>query len=131
MMKTTPYTIPEGINAIIVEGWANEEGFLNLLLDTGASHTSLDSNALAISIIQLAQPVDKVLVETANGVISTNIYLMDSFQSLGIRRTNFSVQILDFVKQRITSEYDGIIGLDFLAGTHFCIDTVQQQITIQ
>ncbi len=130
-MKITPYTVPKGINAIIIEGWANEEGFLNLLLDTGASHTSLDSNALAISSIQLSQPVDKVLVETANGVISTNVYLMDSLESLGIYKSAFPVQIIDFIERGITSEYDGIIGLDFLAGTHFCIDTVQQQITIQ
>ena len=130
-MTITPYKVPKGIDAIIVAGRVNEGGFLNLLLDTGASHSCLDSNALAVSNIQVAKPIDKVLVETANGVISTNVYSIRSLKALGIRKTDFPVQILDFIERGITSEYDGIIGLDFLAGTHFCIDTVQQQITIQ
>lgn len=121
-------------NAILVKGNINNRRAMKFMLDTGASHTSIDSNALSIVGLRLSKPIDRVLVETANGVISTNVYLIDLFdlfETLGIRKIAFPVQIIDFIARGITSEYDGIIGLDFLAGTHFCIDTVQQHTTIQ
>jgi hypothetical protein len=55
---------------------------------------------------------------------------MKSVAALGIVKENFPVQIIDFIERNITSEYDGILGLDFLQGTHFCIDTLHNEIII-
>ena len=115
-------------NAIIIKGRVNGKTTLRFLLDTGATNTSLDSNALALTGVDMRKPIDKVLLETANGIISTSVYLADSLYALGIEKVNYPVQVLDFLQRGITSEYDGILGLDFLQGTHFCIDTLHNEI---
>ena len=130
-MKKSPFFWSFEKNAIIVKGRVNGKTTLRFLLDTGATNTSIDSNALALTGIDIRKPIDKVLLETANGIISTNVYLSDSLDGLGISRTVFPVQVLDFLQRGITSEYDGILGLDFLQGTHFCIDTLHNEIIIQ
>ena len=130
-MKRSPFFWSFERNAIIIKGRVNSKTILRFLLDAGATNTSLDSNAIALTGIDIRKPIDKVLLETANGIISTNVYLVDSIDGLGINRVIFPVQVLDFLQRGITSEYDGILGLDFLQGTHFCIDTLHNEITIQ
>jgi hypothetical protein len=42
-------------------------------------------------------------------------------ESLGIEKTNFEVQVYDFLAHGITSNYDGVIGLNFLRENKFCL----------
>jgi len=42
----------------------------------------------------------------------------------------FEIQVYDFIAHGIFSDYNGLLGLDFLEGTNFCIDTIENTISI-
>ena len=103
---------------------------LKMILDTGATNTTIDSNALYLLGHDLKDSVGKVEIETANGIIETDVFELVSFASLGIFKQNFQIQVYDFIAHGIFSDYNGLLGLDFLEGTKFCIDTAKNTITI-
>ena len=69
-------------------------------------------------------------METSNGIILVEIYDVEELEALGIRKTNFEVQVYDFLAHNIVSDYDGVIGLNFLKDHKFCIDMPIGEITI-
>jgi clan AA aspartic protease (TIGR02281 family) len=103
---------------------------LKMILDTGATNTTIDSNALHLLGYDLKDSIGKVEIETANGIIQTEVFDIDSFTSLGINKEKFQIQVYDFLAHGIFSDYNGLLGLDFLEGTKFCIDTNQNIISI-
>ena len=103
---------------------------LKMILDTGATNTTIDSNALYLLGHDLKDSIGTVEIETANGIIETEVFEIDSFSSLGIERLKFEIQVYDFIAHGIFSDYNGLLGLDFLEGTKFCIDTNENTISI-
>ena len=101
-----------------------------MILDTGASNTTIDSNALYLIGYDLKDSVGTVAIETANGIIESNVFELSTFDSLGLTKASFPIQVYDFLAHGVFSDYDGLLGLDFLEGTKFCIDTRQNTITI-
>lgn len=104
---------------------------LKMILDTGCTNTTIDSNALYLLGHDLKDSIGKVQIETANGIIETEVFELINFSSLGISKNKFQIQVYDFISHGIFSDYDGLLGLDFLQGTKFCIDTLQNTITIK
>ncbi len=47
---------------------------LKMILDTGATHTTIDSNALYLLGYDLKDNIGKVEIETANGIIETEVF---------------------------------------------------------
>jgi predicted aspartyl protease len=103
---------------------------LKMILDTGATNTTIDSNALYLLGHDLKDNIGTVEIETANGIIETEVYEINSFASLGLTKKKFQIQVYDFVAHGIFSDYNGLIGLDFLEDTKFCIDTIENTITV-
>ena len=103
---------------------------LKMILDTGATNTTIDSNALYLLGHDLKDSIGTVEIETANGIIETEVFEIDSFASLGIEKVNFEIQVYDFIAHGIFSDYNGLLGLDFLEGTKFCIDTNENTISV-
>jgi predicted aspartyl protease len=103
---------------------------LKMVLDTGASHTTIDSNALYMYGYALTDSIGVVEIETANGIIETDAFELNSLTSLGLKQENFQVQVYDFLAHGIVSDYNGLLGLDFFEGYKFCIDTRIDEITI-
>ena len=103
---------------------------LKMILDTGAINTTIDSNALYLLGHDLKDSVGTVEIETANGIIETEVFELNSFSSLGIFKEKFQIQVYDFIAHGIFSDYNGLLGLDFLEGTKFCIDTLENTISI-
>ena len=103
---------------------------LKMILDTGATNTTIDSNALYLLGHDLKDSIGTVEIETANGIIETEVFEIDSFSSLGIDKVKFEIQVYDFIAHGIFSDYNGLLGLDFLEGTKFCIDTNENTISI-
>jgi len=103
---------------------------LKMVLDTGATNTTIDSNALYLLGYDLKDNVGTVEIETANGVIETEVFEVGSFSSLGQTKDKFQIQVYDFLAHGIFSDYNGLLGLDFLEGTKFCIDTKLNTITL-
>ena len=103
---------------------------LNMILDTGATNTTIDSNALYLLGYDLKDNIGSVEIETANGIIETEVFEINSFASLGLKKYKFEIQVYDFLAHGIFSDYNGLLGLDFLEGTKFCIDTRENTITL-
>ena len=103
---------------------------LKMILDTGATNTTIDSNALYLLGYDLKDNIGSVEIETANGIIETEVFEINSFASLGLTKDSFQIQVYDFLAHGIFSDYNGLHGLDFLEGTKFCIDTKQNIISL-
>lgn len=103
---------------------------LKMILDTGATNTTIDSNALYLLGYDLKDNVGCVEIETANGIIETEVFEIHLFSSLGLIKQNFQIQVYDFLAHGIFSDYNGLLGLDFLKGTNFCVDLSQNTITL-
>lgn len=103
---------------------------LKMILDTGATNTTIDSNALYLLGYDLKDSNGIVEIETANGIIETQVFEIDSFSSLGIEKEKFEIQVYDFIAHGIFSDYNGLLGLDFLERTKFCIDTNKNTISV-
>lgn len=101
-----------------------------MILDTGCSNTTIDSNALYLSGYELKDMIETVEIETANGIVESEIFEINRITSLGLTKDKFKIQVYDFLSHGIFSNYDGLLGLDFLEGQKFCIDTLLNQITI-
>ena len=103
---------------------------LKMIFDTGATNTTIDSNALYLLGHDLKDNIGIVEIETANGIIQTEIFEINRFASLGLTKERFQIQVYDFLAHGIFSDYNGLLGLDFLEGTKFCVDTKQNTITV-
>ena len=103
---------------------------LRLALDTAATHTTIDSNILYFSGYELKNSKGEKEVETSNGIIVVELYDIEEFESLGICKSGFEVQVYDFLAHNIVSDYDGVIGLNFLKHHKFCIDMINGEINI-
>ncbi|MFN3489140.1 MAG: hypothetical protein ACK4YV_08395 [Emticicia sp.] len=71
-----------------------------------------------------------VEIETANGIAKSKTFEVHQMKSMGIIKNRFQIQVYDFLSHGIFSNSDGLLGLDFLEGTKFCIDTDLNEITI-
>jgi predicted aspartyl protease len=95
---------------------------LKMILDTGASHTTIDFTALCMAGYIFGQPLKTIQIETANGVIDANIFEIESLTALGHTVRHIPVQVYDFLAHGILSDYDGMLGLDFFENTVLTID---------
>lgn len=103
---------------------------LKMILDTGATNTTIDSNALYLLGYDLKDNIGLVEIETANGIVETELFELFSFAALGIKKLNFQIQVFDFLSSGIISDYNGLLGLDFFEGNNFCINTIENTISI-
>jgi predicted aspartyl protease len=110
--------MPDG-GLIIISVTLDNKGKFRMILDTGCSNTTIDSNALYISGYELKDTIEVVNIETANGVVESEVFKINKITSLGITKENFNIQVYDFTAHGIFSNYDGLLGLDFLEGKKF------------
>jgi hypothetical protein len=47
-----------------------------------------------------------------------------------LTKEKFQIQVYDFLAHGIFSDYNGLLGLDFLEGCKFCIDMKNNIITL-
>src|SRR3989442_14135715 len=106
---TFPFKRESGLIIISIE--IDEKYELKMVLDTGATNTTIDSNALYLLGHDLKDNIGTVEIETANGIIETEIFEINSFSSLGLTRENFQIQVYDFLAHGIFSDYNGLLGL--------------------
>jgi len=102
---------------------------ISMVLDTGASHTTIDSTTLMLADVFTGNNEQVVLLETAKGIVEAKLSKLKSFKSLNKKIDDFEIQTYDFIAAGILSEYDGVIGLDFFQNTHFCIDLQENSIS--
>lgn len=103
---------------------------LKLIIDTGATITTVDSNVLYMFGYRPSDSIGVEMVETANGIIETDLYELSELSLFGITKSKFVVQAHDFLEHGITSDYNGLLGLDFFEGCKFCIDMETCELSI-
>ena len=129
-MKIFPFDLLTDEDVIIVNASIEKKFKFRLALDTAATHTTIDSNVLYFSGYELKNSKGEKEIETSNGIIVVETYDIGRLESLGIIKTNFEVQVYDFLAHGITSDYDGVIGLNFLREHKFCIDIVKGEVSV-
>jgi hypothetical protein len=127
---TFPFKREPENGLIIVSIEIDDKYELKMVLDTRATNTTIDSNALYLLGYDLKDSIGTVEIETANGVIETEVFEVGIFSSLGQTRYKFQIQVYDFLAHGIFTDYNGLLGLDFFEGTKFCIDTKLNLITL-
>jgi len=95
---------------------------LKMILDTGASNTTIDFTALCMAGYELGRASQTSQIETANGVIEVDLFEIESLTALGHTVQNIPVHVYDFMTHGILSDYDGMLGLDFFENTVLTID---------
>lgn len=130
-MKVYSFALPTDNDVIIINASIKGKFKFRLALDTAATHTTIDSNVLYFSGYELQNSKGEQEIETSNGIIVVEIYEIEQLECLGIIKTDFEVQVYDFLAHGITSEYDGVIGLNFLKEHKFCIDIVKGEISVE
>ena len=102
-----------------------------LAIDTGASHTTIDLTALLIAGIQIKDCLRIEKLETASGVIEVYVFKVSEFTALGIKKYDVEICAYDFFAHNVLSEFDGVLGLNFLSDYKICIDFKTSEITLQ
>lgn len=129
-MKIFPFDLETDEDIIIVNASIEGKFKFRLALDTAATHTTIDSNVLYFSGYELKNSKGEKEIETSNGIIVVETYDIDVLECLGIIKTDFEVQVYDFLSHGITSDYDGVIGLNFLREHKFCIDIINGIVSV-
>jgi predicted aspartyl protease len=124
-MKKFPFKLETDEDLIVIQTWINGHE-IRLALDTAATHTVVDLNALLILGYNMSDLFSPVPIETANGVIEVHKIKTIQFASLGIEKRNFEILTYDFISKGILSPHDGVLGLDFFHQTVLTIDFQNQ-----
>jgi hypothetical protein len=129
-MKIFPFDLQSEEDVIIVNASIEGKFKFRLALDTAATHTTIDSNVLYFSGYELKNSKGEKEIETSNGIIVVETYDIEKLECLGIVKVDFEVQVYDFLAHGITSDYDGVIGLNFLTKNKFCLDIEKRVISV-
>lgn len=129
-MKIFSFELNTDEDIIIVNASIAGKFKFRLALDTAATHTTIDSNVLYFSGYELKDSKGEKEIETSNGIIVVETYDIEHLECLGIVKSNFEVQVYDFLAHGITSDYDGVIGLNFLREIKFCIDLLKGEVSV-
>lgn len=92
---------------------------LRLALDTGASHTVIDSALLDSAGIPVDRDGPQYRVRTATGTGSARRIILERLSALGHAKNDFAVMTYPLSK---SLRLDGFLGLDFLRGLELIID---------
>ena len=109
----------DGLMVVLVN--INAQTTLRFLLDTGSTDTYLDKNILYIEQIHLKEAVEQVEVETANGWMLADVFIIDSIDVFGVKFENHPIQVIDFIANGIISNYSGVLGMDILRQKNLCL----------
>jgi predicted aspartyl protease len=101
---------------------------VDLVLDTGASHTFISLGVLIKEGYRIGDTKGIVPVETANGIIYANRFDVTFLSALGITKQEF--EVTSYLFDEPEDNYQGVIGLDFFKGAKFCIDLNANEISV-
>jgi len=127
---THPFVKDQKSGMIFVTISVDQVHDFKMMLDTGASYTTFDINALLVAEYPIGNIVEKDIVETASGMMEVDVIETKFISAFGHTMCGMKVQMYDFYKHGILSDYDGLLGLDFFKNTKFCIDMINLTIEV-
>ena len=126
-MKTKFYA-PNGCPVVtaIANGPSGSK-FIEMLVDTGASYSSLNSKLLTELGIKIDD--DKTILVSATAVVELKITAVSSIETLGVVKENMQVIVLDFPEGSV--KVDGVLGVDFFENKKLNIDFRKHTIEVK
>lgn len=112
-MTQHPFTRETDESLVLVQCRFPNHG-MALALDTGASHTTIDLAAIIIAGYEIADAIGTVQLETASGLIEAYLFEVRDFFALGSIRNEMTICAYDFFAHHALTDFDGVLGLDFL-----------------
>ena len=102
-----------------------------MAIDTAASITTFDFNPLHMANYPTGNIIETTMVETANGMMEVDIIQTNVLSAFGHSVRGMKVQMYDFLKRGVISDYDGVLGLDFFENTEFTVNMKNQTIEVK
>ncbi len=107
-------------NQYLVDLGLNRRDKVTLLIDTGASMTTLSRSSFqSLNSNRQAVEVGQRVFQTANGVVKGTVYSMPQLNLGPFSMRNIQVAVLDFT---MSSGVDGLLGMNVLGQFRFQID---------
>ena len=128
-MMTQKFKLPTEDSLVLVDCQVHT-GTFTFALDTGASHTVIDLTPLLMVGIGMGDSLRNVEFETANGTVVAEVFILPSFSALGKTKTDFEVCAYDFLANGIVSEFDGMLGLDFMKGNDLLVSFKRMEVSL-
>jgi len=116
---------------MLVYIWLDKEYKFKMAVDTAASNTTFDLNPLRMAYYPIEKILETTTVETASGLMEVDIIKTNIISAFGHTVRGMKVQVYDFIKHGILSDYDGLLGLDFFEDTEFTINMKNQTIEVK
>lgn len=102
---------------------------LNLIIDTGASLTTLSLNSFEqLDGSNRFTPLGHQMFNTAGGPVQGQIYRVDQVRLGRQQLTDVRIAVLDF---ELPDRLDGLLGMNLLRHFHFEVDQEQHQLHLQ
>lgn len=128
-MKKYPFRLEDEDSLVLVDCKIGPGNYA-LALDTGASHTIIDITPLLMIGIDPSQALKAVEFETANGVVSASVFFVPHFSALGHTIRDFEICAYDFLANGVVSDFDGMLGLDFLKSKDLLVSFKRLEISL-
>ncbi len=130
-MKKYPFSVKTEEDVILIRAFMDENEVV-LVLDTAATQTVIDLNALLIMGYQLpTHSADEIVhFETSNGTLEAKKMMIGKFSALGSEQKDYEIFTYDFLLAGITSPYDGVLGLDFFKNSVLTIDFQRSELWV-
>lgn len=120
-MSKFEFELQDEDSLVIVDCKINHHNFA-LAVDTGASHSVIDLTALLLIGFTMNDVIRIVQLETGKGLIEAYIFKLPNFKSLGKIINDMEICSYDFIGNAVFSDFDGVLGLDFLKGSNLNIN---------
>ena len=98
---------------------------LVIAIDTGCQRTVLRTSVL--DDLGIVTDGLRVPIVAAGGLTVARRVTAPGFACLGIRRSDFPILSLELPSQ---ARFDGLLGLDFIAGRRLCLDLATREIEL-
>jgi hypothetical protein len=128
-MRIFPFRLESDQSLIHITAFISREKHL-LALDTGASNTVIDLASIIVAGYSVADALETVQLETGNGVVDAYVFVLKSFNALGVMKKDFQVCSYDFFGNNVYSDIHGVLGLDFFKNTDLNISFKRFEITV-
>jgi len=115
-------------NQFLVDLTLNRNEDVTLLIDTGASMTTISRNSfLSLDVSRTAREINQRLFQTANGVTKGSVYLVPQIRIGSYELNDVYIAVLDFTMDQ---GVDGLLGMNILGQFQFQIDQANAQLLL-
>ncbi len=119
--------LPEGSSTIRTDVMLNGHAAYPFVIDTGATFTSISQEMAEALGYQISPAMERVVIGTANGIISAPMVVLDSLDLHGYTVRNLKAIVLPRKAQSMV----GLLGLNFLDHFRYSVDAGRKEFRLE